>query len=53
LYRQATQACNPVFGFLDELPGGDEYPPGDTSQIDSIVMFLLFWEDSDRGETKF
>jgi len=26
LYRQATQACNPVLGFSDEVHGGDEHP---------------------------
>ena len=52
LYRQATQTCNPVSGFLDELPGGDEHSLGDGSQIDSILMFCAFWGDFDRGKRK-
>ena len=37
--RQATQAVSPVFWVFDEWPGDDEHPPGDASQIDSILVF--------------
>ncbi|QCD89515.1 hypothetical protein DEO72_LG4g461 [Vigna unguiculata] len=39
---------NPFFGFFDELPGSDEYPSGDASQFDSILMFLGFRNISNR-----
>jgi len=38
--------------FLDELPGGDEQPPGNTSRIDSILMYCTFRGSSDRGKRK-
>ena len=52
LYRQATQACNPFLGFYDELPGGDEFPLGDTSLFDAILMILGFWDDSEWRKLK-
>jgi len=52
LYRQATQACNPVLGFPDELPSGDEFPPGDASLFYSILMILGFWGDSEWRKLK-
>jgi len=33
LYRQATQVDNLILGFFNELLGGDEFPPGDTSLL--------------------
>jgi len=39
---QATHGCNPDSGFLVELPGGDEHPPGDASQLDSILDVMGF-----------
>jgi len=48
LYRQATQACNPVLGFPNELPGGNEHPPGDASHVCLIFMFLGFCVVFDR-----
>jgi len=48
LYRQATQACNLFLDFSNELPGGDEFSPGDASLFGSILMFCGVWSDSDR-----
>jgi len=48
LYRQATQTDNDFWFFSDALPGGDEYPPGDVSGIDSVLVFYVFWSDSNR-----
>ena len=31
LYCQAPRTYNSVSGFCDELPGGDEHPPGDVN----------------------
>ena len=52
LYRQATQTCNQFLGFVDELSGGDEHPLGDTSRIYLVLMFCVFWGDSNRGKMK-
>jgi len=52
----AARRHNPetqFLGFLNELSGGDEHPPGDASRIDSILMFCAFSDDSDRIESKF
>ena len=48
LYRQATQVYNPFMGFSDELPGGDEFLPGDASLFDSILIICGVWSDSDQ-----
>jgi len=40
--------CHPVFGFSYELSGGDEHPPGDTSHVGSILVFLESWSVSNR-----
>jgi len=37
LYRQATQACNPFWVLPDELPGGDEFLPGDASRFGLVL----------------
>jgi len=37
LYRQVTQACNPLWVFPDELSGGDEFLPGDASRFSSVL----------------
>jgi len=51
-YRQATHSCNPGSGFLFELPGGDEHPPGDASGFDPILVFwgseLILLEEKDN-----
>ena len=41
---------NPVFWVFNELPGGDEHPPGDVSQFGSILVFWSFWVDFVRGK---
>ena len=48
LYRQATQTDNDFWVFPDELPGGDEYPPGDANGMGSVLVFSVFWSNSDR-----
>jgi len=42
LYRQATQTDNYFWVFFDELPDGDEYPPGDASGIGLVLVFCVF-----------
>jgi len=45
LYRQATQACNPVLGFPDELPSRDEFLLSGTGLVDLIydIMYVFTW----------
>jgi len=52
LYRQTTQACNLVLGFLDELPGGDEFLPGSVGLFNSIYDFCAFLHDFVQREIK-
>jgi len=40
--------CTPISGFYDKLPSGHAHPPGDASQIGSVLMFCVIWIDSDR-----
>ena len=42
-----------VSGFLNEVSGSDEHPPGDASQFESIFMFWGFWDDFDRGKRQY
>jgi len=37
---------------LPSLHDGDEHPPGDVSQFDSIFGVLGFWNDSNREKGK-
>jgi len=46
-------AYNTVFGFLNEVSGGNLHPPCDASQMDSILVFWGLWDDFDRGKRKF
>ncbi|QCD83659.1 hypothetical protein DEO72_LG2g4006 [Vigna unguiculata] len=39
----------PISGFYDKLPSGHAHPPGDASQIGSVLMFCVIWIDSDRN----
>jgi len=39
-------SCQPIFLVLDKQPGGDEYPPSDTSQFNSILVIKGFWANS-------
>jgi len=41
---------NPISWFLYDPFGDDEHPPGDTSKVGSILIFLGFWVDFDRGK---
>jgi len=43
---------NPVFWVLVELPGGDEYPPGDANHVGLIFVFSRFWENLIGGKDK-
>jgi len=38
--RQAMREVLHFSGFVDELPGGDEFPPGDASLLGSILVIL-------------
>jgi len=40
----------PVFLGFVRLPDGDEHPIGDVDKIDSILLFLGFLNDSNRGK---
>jgi len=34
-------------GFPDEVPDGDEHPPGDANLFNQFLMFCVFWDDVD------
>jgi len=40
LYYQATQADNLILGLFNELPGGDEFSPGDASLLTRFHDFV-------------
>jgi len=44
MFHQATQVDNLFLGFFDELPSGDEFPPGDTS------LLTRFYDSVHPGE---
>jgi len=48
-YMHATYLAR----FLFEWPDDDVLPPGDASQIDSILGFYMFWATFDRWKTDF
>jgi len=58
--RQALREFLYFLGFADELPGGDEFPPGDASLLGSISGdFRCCWieligeKQQDSGYWKF
>ena len=51
LAARRHMAATQILGFWVELPGYAEHPLGDASWFGMIFTFLVFWEDSNRGET--
>jgi len=41
--RQATYVFYTILGFLDELPGGDEFPPGDAGLRFGFCHSRVLW----------
>jgi len=48
-----TPSSTQIFGLLDELPGSDEQPLGDTGNFGSILRFFMFWAGFDRRSRTF
>jgi len=50
--RQARRGLYTSSSSLFELPGGDEFPPGDINHFGLILTILGLWGDFDHGKTR-